>query len=45
MSSIVLTAAKVLLKRVVKGDEDLDDDVPDVTQPDDSLEDSNPVTE
>lgn len=45
MSSIVLTAAKVLLKRAVKGNEDLDDDIPDVTQPDDSLEDSNPVTE
>lgn len=47
MSSIVLYTAKYVMKRALsKGGDDMDDDMPDVALPDDdSLEDSNPVTE
>lgn len=44
MTSLTLFVAKILIKRAIGSDDDLEDDTPDLTTPDDGDE-ANPVTE
>lgn len=44
MPSLILFGANILAKRLL-GNGDIDDDIPDVSKPDDDVGDSNPVTE